>query len=432
MAQGNEFTHSFTETSSAYGIMHRRIECQNLIEAFLLNCFPFHWPPASHSWIRLLGELPTKSQALEMSSAAVAASAIGHMFHDQALVKQGLNYYTQGLRELQKALWDPILMREDGTLAACMALSLYEALECPNLGSEGYFNHCRGLIALIQSRGHEVHSSGAGHRLFLGVRVPGILFSLKHHTSTMFFESTWMEQPWARIPKSSHDRVIDCLAQAPMILERVRSLPHLSIFQQVDLLHCLIGECWQIDKQLDVTYDEMRRSEADVLYWPVPSQTEPLVDSRDSENLFAVVFCFQNAQVAATLMLLWATRTMLWSGLFNMYQHLESVISLQKPSCVALEPLDQSSLSEVMGTFNPIDRCGEYLSVAHRVCQSVEYFLKDEMLLAGPLSVSPALGIVIDSLRNRPGHDREIAWIQAALEVVRRKGLRVLQDVNSI
>lgn len=83
-----------------------------------------------------------------------------------------------------------------------------------------------------------------------------------------------------------------------------------------------------------------------------------------------------------------------------------------------------------MGSFNHIDQCGEYLSVAHRVCQSVEYFLKDDMLLAGPLSISPALGIVIDSLQNRAAHGREISWLQAALEVVRRKGLRVLQNVN--
>ncbi|KGO42468.1 hypothetical protein PEX1_078070 [Penicillium expansum] len=76
------------------------------------------------------------------------------------------------------------------------------------------------------------------------------------------------------------------------------------------------------------------------------------------------------------------------------------------------------------------NRCGEYLSVAHQVCQSVEYFLTDDMLLAGPLSISPALGIVLDSLRNRAGHGEEIAWIQSALEEVRRKGLRVLQDVN--
>lgn len=106
-----------------------------------------------------------------------------------------------------------------------------------------------------------------------------------------------------------------------------------------------------------------------------------------------------------------------------MYQHLE--IINPENSCGVAES-DQGSVLEFEGS----GRCGGYLSVAHQVCQSVEYFLKDDMLLAGPLSVSPALGIVLDSLRNRPGHGREIEWVQSALEVVRRRGLCVVQDVN--
>ncbi|KAL4785950.1 hypothetical protein BJX76DRAFT_366404 [Aspergillus varians] len=421
--RGNKFTDSFPETGSAHAIMNRRMACHDLVQAFLLNCFPSWWAPMSQSWIPLLAELPTKGEALELSSAAVAASALGYMFNDHALVKQSLKYYTRGLQQLQRALRDPGLMHEEGTLAACMALSLYEGLECPNLGSEGYFNHCQGLIALIQSRGPHVHVLGAGHRLFLGVRVPAILFALKHHKSTIFSQPTWIEQPWTGIPKTPHDRVTDCLARAPVILERVRSLLNLSIPHQVDLLHELFSECWQIDNQLDVIYDEMRRSGPDALYWRVPSQTNPLVDCPHSEPPFQVVFCFPNTQIAATLMLLWATRTMLWSGLSNMYQHLEGIM----PFAMALGPdLYQGSI----GISHSRARCAEYLSVAHRVCQSVEYFLKDEMLLAGPLSVSPALGIVVDSLRNRPGHGREIAWIQAALGVVRRKGLRVLEHID--
>jgi hypothetical protein len=240
-----------------------------------------------------------------------------------------------------------------------------------------------------------------------------------------------MEQPWTGIQKTPHDRVTDCLAQAPVILERVRSLPHLSLSHQIDLLHELIRECWQIDQQLDVTYDQMQQSASDVLYWQMPSQTDPLLQSEQVKPLFPVVFCFQNAQMAATLMLLWATRTMVWSGLSNMYQYLEGMMLFEIPSSMSLEPDSlQSVVLKPLSVCNPLDRCGEYLSTAHRVCQSVEYFLRHEMLLAGPLSVSPALGIVVDSLRNRPGHDQEIAWIQAALEVVRRKGLRVLQYVN--
>lgn len=96
------------------------------------------------------------------------------MFHMPDLVQTSHKYYTQGLRQLQRALHDPLLMREDETLAACMALSLYEALECPTAGSEGYFSHCHGLLALVQARGVHAHASGVGHQLFLGLRVPGV------------------------------------------------------------------------------------------------------------------------------------------------------------------------------------------------------------------------------------------------------------------
>lgn len=166
---------SFYETNSAYQLIQSRIECHNLIQAFLSNCFPSQWVSTSpQSWIPILGELPTKAGTLEISTAAVAASAIGNMFHMPDLVKTSHLYYTQGLRQLQRALLDPLLMLEDETLAACMALSLYEALECPTAGSEGYFSHCHGLLALVQARGVHAHTSGAGHQLFLGLRVPGV------------------------------------------------------------------------------------------------------------------------------------------------------------------------------------------------------------------------------------------------------------------
>lgn len=124
--------------------------------------------------MQLLGSMATKSDLLETSSAAVAASLIGRKSQNLALVKVSLNFYTRGLQQLQRALHNPSFMKEDETLAACMTLNLYEAIECPGSESEAYFNHCHGIIALIQARGASAHSSGAGHLLFLGARVPEV------------------------------------------------------------------------------------------------------------------------------------------------------------------------------------------------------------------------------------------------------------------
>lgn len=53
------------------------------------------------------------------------------MFQDHALVKQGLKYYTRGLCQLQKALRNFSLAREDKALAAYMVLRPYGVLDSP-------------------------------------------------------------------------------------------------------------------------------------------------------------------------------------------------------------------------------------------------------------------------------------------------------------
>ncbi|KAJ5641814.1 hypothetical protein N7490_005814 [Penicillium lividum] len=400
---------SFLETSPAYQLIQSRIESHSLVQAFFSNCFPPEWV----SWITLLGQLPTKAETLEISTVAVAASAIGTMFHMPDLIQQGHRYYTQGLRQLQRSLNDPLLMREDGTLAACMALSLYEALECPGAGSEGYFSHCHGIMALMQARGVHAHTSGAGHQLFLGLRVPGILYALQRSTSTPLFESIWMEEPWAGYPKSSFDRVTDCFAHAPGILERAKTIPSFHFNNQLVLVYELVQECWQVDKSLDAIYDDIQIAPGPS-YWSIPSQNIFDFDA----DFVPIVFWFSNISIARTLILLWATRTMLWSGLCNLYKHAEFLATIEGCTPVTGETGLPS-----------LGHREDYISMAHHVCQSVEYFLQNDMLLAGPISVSPALGIVLDSLQHRY-HPQEVAWLQSALEVVQGKGLRALEYVT--
>ncbi|KAJ5645727.1 hypothetical protein N7507_011738 [Penicillium longicatenatum] len=399
-------------------LIHGSIERHNLVQAFLSNCFPSQWVTTSpRSWIPLLAELPTKAKTLEISAAAVAASAIGNMFHMPGLVKTGHKYYTQGLRQLQRALHDPLLMREDETLAACMALSLYEALECPTAGSEGYFSHCQDLIALVQARGVHAHTSAVGHQLFLGLRIPGILYALQRNTSTILFDSTWMEQPWVVYTNSPLDCITDCFAHVPGILERVRKLPTLSANQQLGLLYDLVHECWQVDNQLNIIHDGIIKSAPGPLYWLVPSQQSFLAHDDSVAGLFPFVFCFSNIQTARTLTLLWATRSMLWTGLCNLYNYANF---LAAGSCKFIT--DESSLP-------PLGHREDYVSMACHVCQSVEYFLQNEMLLAGPISVSPALVIVLDSLQ-QGYHPQEVTWLRATLDVIRRKGLQALEYVT--
>ncbi|PYH90490.1 C6 zinc finger domain protein [Aspergillus ellipticus CBS 707.79] len=423
----NGADYSFAERGTAYAMMQTQNERHNLVLAFLSNCLPTQWTSSPRSWISLLAELPTGVKALEIAGAAVAASAIGNRFQDAALKRHSLNLYTQGLQQLQSALWNRNLARDDGTLAACMALSLYEAMECPDAGSEGYFSHCRGLLALVEARGIQAHSSGAGHQLFLGVRIPGILYALERQVPSFMFESSWMEQPWEVIPKTFFSQVVDCLAKAPRILQRVYLLQHLSPEDQIQLCHELIRECWQIDEKIDTIWNGMHNATPDPLYWLVPSRVSSAsFDSESSDNLFPIVFCFANPECATTLILLWAVRVMLWSGLCNLYNGIVAFESLVLQ--VIESPFDSTSTAGAVKP--PLPALGhrrDYISMAHNVCQSVEYLLQDELLLAGPLSVCPALGIVIDTLRDQPPYANEVIWLQKALGVVRQRGIGLLK-----
>ncbi|PWY90375.1 C6 zinc finger domain-containing protein [Aspergillus sclerotioniger CBS 115572] len=407
-----------TERGPAYATIQTQNECHNLVLSFLSNCLPASQSSSlPRSWMPLLAELPTRGKALQIAGAAVAASAIGHRFRDPALIRESLNLYTQGLRQLQSALWNRHLVHDDGTLAACMALSLYEAMECPSAGSEGYFGHCQGLLALVQARGIQAHCTGAGHQLFLGVRMPAILYALEHQAPSFMFDAAWMEQPWELIPKTFMSRVVDCLAKSPKILQRVSVLYSLGPEDQGDLYHELIHECWQIDEELDLVWDKMQDATPGPLYWPVPSQMKyTSTDSAGAETPFSVVFCFPSQECATTLILLWAVRVMLWSGLCHLYAGLAILNSSMASSTVAVHP-----------TLPALGHRRDYLSMAHHVCQSTEYILQDEQLLAGPLAVSPALGIVLDTLRDQPCYAREVAWLRTILGVVRQRGLGVLK-----
>ncbi|PYI16587.1 hypothetical protein BO99DRAFT_435314 [Aspergillus violaceofuscus CBS 115571] len=411
----NQARYSFTERAPAYTLLQRQNDSHNLVLSFLANCLPAAWSTApSRSWITLLASLPTEVKALEVSSAALAAAAVGRRFNDPALVQYSHSLYTQGLQQLQRALWDRRLAQDDATLAACMALNLYEAMECPNAGSEGYFGHCQGLLVLVEARGIDAHCSGPGHQLFLGVRIPGIIYALENHSSSFLFNAAWMHQPWSQTPKTSFTQVVDCLAQAPGILQRVFLLPSLSPDQQVEACFQLIAECWQIDARLDTIYAVMQDGRSDPLYWPVASNYPSPSTTAHGQNLFPFVFHFADFETAATLILLWAVRVLLWSGLCNLYK------GMFPTSCML--PAD-----ERVGPLRALGHRREYISMAHHVCHSVEYLMQDDFLLAGPLSVTPALGIVIDSLRYQPEHAAVVAWLRAALDLVRQKGLGVLE-----
>ena len=78
------------------------------------------------------------------------------------------------LRELGKALKDKEQLYRDETLAACVALALYEVVECPAESDKGLVTHSDGCMKLIEARGPEAHTGDVGHLLFLSCRFSSV------------------------------------------------------------------------------------------------------------------------------------------------------------------------------------------------------------------------------------------------------------------
>lgn len=147
-----------------------------LLNGFLNNYMPVEYlgPSEDRPWLLLVPSLPSITKALDSAIMALCIAKLGQIKQNPAMVGESLRLYTQGLSEVQKALWNPELMYRDETLAASMTLAMYELTECPAASKVGYISHHKGCARLVQLRGPEAHSSGLAHQVFLTFRIQGV------------------------------------------------------------------------------------------------------------------------------------------------------------------------------------------------------------------------------------------------------------------
>jgi hypothetical protein len=144
---------------------------QQLFDSFMRSWLPLdELGPSEDLFISQIAQVPNQTPALMAATLAISLSRIGKVNNDEYLGKEALRHYTEGLRELQKALYDPVEMESDETLAACLLLSMFELFECPGDSKAAYQIHNRGCARLIKARGPKAHKKGLGHALFLAVR----------------------------------------------------------------------------------------------------------------------------------------------------------------------------------------------------------------------------------------------------------------------
>lgn len=127
-------------------------------------------------WTRGMPLLEGSTAGLAAPSLAYCMALVGRDHNDAALLERSMQFYLQGLGEVQRALWDPTRALQDETLAACMGLVLYELFECPDKTMQAFNWHHQGCSRLIKLRGAKAHQLGLSHEMFLTFRLHGVRF----------------------------------------------------------------------------------------------------------------------------------------------------------------------------------------------------------------------------------------------------------------
>lgn len=219
-------------------------------------------------------------------------------------------------------------------------------------------------------------------------------------------------------------------------------------------------------------YEQFEKSSLGPLYWP--EFAKPLTHRKKGQNdngydyadddddddawnnisLFPISLHFPNLGTARTIILYWATLTMLWSGLYQLYgliyalketildpnsnsehereDHNTNTPPPPTPSATKFDSntndTDAENLTFQITHLPPLDdHRRDFASMARNVCQSVEYCMQEEMLGLGPIILPAPLGIVIDTMKGYESFAKEVRWARRVMRRISEGGLRILE-----
>lgn len=89
---------------------------------------------------------------------------------------KALGSYTKALSATFIALKDPVLSKEDSTLAAVLLLGLFENITAKQLGMLAWGSHIEGAIQLVKAREKKQIRTKTGLALFVATRTQMVLF----------------------------------------------------------------------------------------------------------------------------------------------------------------------------------------------------------------------------------------------------------------
>jgi hypothetical protein len=262
---------------------------------------------------------------------------------------------------------------------------------------------------------------------------------------TFLSDPVWRKVPYEEQPREEFDQLLDILSLIPDILSQGPSLKKLGDRDLYVASLPIIDRICVLVAKLRAFYEHLGTKNAGPLYWPVLSATENPTDDPELGMLFPIALYFASLNVARIVVMYWTAMAMLYSLLSKLCNRLRFIpvageiegenLSTQldwwvKNSLASSSDegaFDQSRRVKVdLAEFLTLDHEADLLSLVRNVCQSVDYFMQEDLLSMGPALIVGPLLCIYGILENDPAFHRHHQWIMAELSHIRSRGLRSL------
>ncbi|CAK7238393.1 hypothetical protein SEUCBS140593_010641 [Sporothrix eucalyptigena] len=390
---------------------------------------------------------------------ALCTTKVGGVHGQRDLACRGRDLYTRSLRELRLAVLDPLARLDDQTLAATLLLAMYEFTECPGQEVHGFQAHLGGGLNLLRLRGAAAHTAGLGHALLFGIRKSALFRSLDDRESSFLATQDWQSLPYVVLAKNAHDELCDVLEQIPGLLACIRVIKAETRLPAI-LSHTLeaLQLAWRIEEGLAAWFDRFEASVSGPLMVPKLARIPSATDDPTLGKLYPVAFHFSHFAIGQAITLYWAGLVILYTFLSNAYRQLRRLVyavagleeDMAPCTCGDRGGNDETIESEVqkekkasprncvrhfrLNMLQPLQRRATPQVVADQVCQSVEYFLQEDMGILGGTLIFPPLLIVRNARLSWDGdtsrQSRQGMWINEMMQRIARKGNRMAVQVE--
>ncbi|KAF4893460.1 hypothetical protein CGCF415_v008583 [Colletotrichum fructicola] len=156
-----------------------------------------------YSWVSSARDLYHDDDGLRRTLIAMSLSTLGQKDGQAYSTAKGFQTYVQALSEVN------------------LLYGTQERVQADGSQMRSWHNHNLGELALIQQRGPKSFIEGHAHHIFSGVRMHLAIAGCMSRKRSFLSDMAWKTVPWAKIPKTRKDVMLDILTDVPALLEEV-------------------------------------------------------------------------------------------------------------------------------------------------------------------------------------------------------------------